>query len=78
MSAFALQHLGKGRLDEDRLDEALHLFEQALAVRLRWRAADGEHVAAVQRGSDIEVPLSIQRRMRDLGRDPDDFRRLEQ
>jgi hypothetical protein len=37
-------------------------------------AADGEHVAAVQQGGDVEVPLSIQRRMRDLGRDPADFR----
>ena len=41
-------------------------------------AADGDMVAAIRDGSgtDIEVPLSIQRRMRDLGRDPDDFRRM--
>ena len=38
-------------------------------------AADGEHVAAVREGGVVEVPLSIQRRMRELGRDPEDFRR---
>ena len=38
-------------------------------------AGDGEHVAAIQHGGDVEIPLTIARRMRDLGRDPEDFRR---
>jgi len=38
-------------------------------------AADGEHVTAIQQGGEVEIPLTIERRMRDLGRDPDDFRR---
>jgi hypothetical protein len=39
-------------------------------------AADGEHVAAVQRGGDVEVPLTIQRRLRQLGQDPDEWQRI--
>jgi hypothetical protein len=36
---------------------------------------EGEMVAAVQRGGEIEVPLQIQRRMTELGRDVDEWRR---
>jgi hypothetical protein len=37
-------------------------------------AEDGEQVRQIQRGEEIEVPLSIQRRMRELGQDPDAWR----
>ncbi|MFV0306477.1 MAG: DUF2889 domain-containing protein [Desertimonas sp.] len=36
---------------------------------------DGELVALVEGGGEIEVPLQIQRRMSELGRDPDEWRR---
>lgn len=36
---------------------------------------EGELVAAVERGGEVEVPLQIQRRMREMGRDPDQWRR---
>lgn len=36
---------------------------------------EGEMVSAVERGGEIEVPLQIQRRMREMGRDPDEWRR---
>ena len=45
MSAFALHHQGKSRFDEDRLDEALHLFEEALAIRSRV-SAPGDQIAS--------------------------------
>lgn len=38
-------------------------------------APDGEIVAAVREGGEVEVPVSIQRRLRSLGRDPDEWRR---
>jgi len=37
-------------------------------------AADGEHVAQIEQGEEIEVPLSIQRRMVELGHDPSTWR----
>ena len=40
--AFASQHLGKSRFDEDRLDEALVLFERALAIRVEIGAPDDQ------------------------------------
>lgn len=36
---------------------------------------EGPLVAAVEDGGEIEVPLQIQRRMRELGREPDEWRR---
>ena len=58
MSAFALQHLGKSRFDEDRLDEALHLFEQALAVRLRVTATDDQIASSRQAIAATRARLS--------------------
>jgi hypothetical protein len=36
-------------------------------------APDGAMVAAVQAGAEVEIPVSIQRRMRELGRDPNEW-----
>ena len=47
MLAFALQHLGKSRFDEGRLDEALGLFERALDLRMRI-GAPGDQLASSQ------------------------------
>jgi len=38
-------------------------------------AEDGAYVAQIEAGEPVEVPLSIQRRMRELGQDADEFRR---
>jgi hypothetical protein len=46
--AFALQHLGKSRFDEARLDEALVLFEQALALRRGSGAPDDQIASSEQ------------------------------
>lgn len=37
-------------------------------------AEDGEQVTQIKRGGEVEVPLSIERRMRELGHDPSTFR----
>jgi len=46
--AFALQHLGKSRFDEGRLDEALELFQQALDLRRRLGAPDDQITSSQQ------------------------------
>lgn len=38
-------------------------------------AEDGEYVQAIRDGVEVEMPLSIERRMVSLGRDPDEWRR---
>jgi tetratricopeptide (TPR) repeat protein len=48
MLAFTLQHLGKSRFDEGRLDDALALFERALALRRRVGAPDDQIASSVQ------------------------------
>ncbi len=48
MHAFSFQHLGKSRFDEGRLDEALVLFEQALALRRQIGAAADQIASSEQ------------------------------
>ena len=48
MLAFAFQHLGKSRFDENRLSEALDLFEQAHALRERIGAPDDQLASSRQ------------------------------
>ena len=46
--AFALQHHGKSRFDEGRLDEALSLFQRALELRERLDAPDDQLASSRQ------------------------------
>jgi tetratricopeptide (TPR) repeat protein len=48
MLAFSFQHLGKSRFDEGRVDEALVLFEQALALRRQIGAAADQIASSEQ------------------------------
>jgi hypothetical protein len=48
MLAFALQHLGKSRFDENRPVEALDLFEQAYALRQRLGVPDDQLASSRQ------------------------------
>ena len=48
LRTFALQHLGKSRFDEGRLDESLAMFEQALTLRLRIGAPDDQIASSRQ------------------------------
>lgn len=38
-------------------------------------APDGDMITAIERGEEVEVPLSVSRRMEELGRDPQEWRR---
>jgi hypothetical protein len=48
MLAFAFQHLGKSRFDENRPGEALDLFEQAHVLRQRIDAPDDQLASSRQ------------------------------
>ena len=58
MTAFGYQHLGKSRFDEGRHDEALQLFEAALAIRVASEAP------ADQIASSRQAIAAARRRLR--------------